>query len=53
MSRNEEYEELMDMPPTELCDYVFQLRGTIEHLKKELAKALGERVKKNEYQSNE
>ena len=40
MSRNDEYEELMDMPPTELCDYVFELRGTIEYLEKKLAKAL-------------
>lgn len=36
MSRNEEYEELMDMPPSELCDYVFELRDTIEYLEKEV-----------------
>ena len=39
MTRNEEYEELMDMPPTELCDYIFQLRATIKHLEELLARS--------------
>ena len=36
---NEEYEELIDMPLTELCDYVFQLRDTIKGLRANLRDA--------------